>query len=150
MFSCTTTSGETNLKSELDRVLLIISKISPFLIYDVSMCVLWHIRELKRIWMGLRSTKNCRLLQPSHIRETSSIFTPAVFLINLRFPAHFPKIGNIRVAPPTLAVLHHTWWSQWQCGELDRDLWQTGKLVHSGHHGYRLQRLDERNTMVLK
>ena len=30
MFPCSTTSAETNLKSELDRVLLIISKISPF------------------------------------------------------------------------------------------------------------------------
>ena len=101
------------------------------------MCVSWHIWELKRMWMGLESIKKCRLLRSSFIKQTFSIFTLAVFLIKLRFRANFLKIGSIRVAPPNLSVLPHTWWSPWQYGDLDRELGRTAKLVNSGHYGYR-------------
>ena len=39
---------------------------------------------------------------------TLSIFTLAVLLMKLRFRANFWNVGNIRVAPPALAVLPQT------------------------------------------
>ena len=130
-------SSETNSESEHEHALLILSKINPFSFLDVLMCFLRHIWELRRIWMGLKGTKKCRLLQSSYNRETFSIFTLSASLIKSWFWANFLKIGNIRVAPPTLAVLPHTWWGPWQYSDVDLDLGQTAKLLFSGHHGYR-------------
>ena len=79
MFSGSTTSSDTNLESEIECASLILSKINPLLFYHVSICVLWHIWELQRIWIGLKSTEKCRLTRSSYIRETLSIFTLAVF-----------------------------------------------------------------------
>ena len=44
----------------------------------------------------------------AYIGESFRVFPLAVFLTKLQCRANFLKIGNIRVEPPTLAVLPHT------------------------------------------
>ena len=72
---------------------------------------------------GAKTAKRCHVLRSSDIGETFRVFTFAFFLSKLRGRINFPKIGNIWVAPPSLAVL-------------DPNRGQNAILVHSGHDGY--------------
>ena len=80
-----TISSESNWGSELELALLIptFKNYSIFILRCITVR-LWHIWELQRMWMELKNTKKSRLLRPSYIEETCSIFAPAAFHINLR------------------------------------------------------------------